>query len=192
MHTYRALKVFFSQGKPPPYQDQSSGYSPQKRSFAPQTSENTTSTTIFVGNVSFQSNEDSIAEFFSECGTVTQVRIAMGEDGRPRGFAHVEFEDNESAHNAMKLAGQDMDGRPVRVDISEPRRGGGGGDRGNIYIYIYIYIGGRGGGFRGGNRGGGFRGGSRGGGRGGGRGRGGGFSTNKGSIQEYKGSKTTF
>ena len=130
----------------------------------------------------------------------------MGEDGRPRGFCHVEFEDPAHAADAMKFNGEEIDGRAVRLDLSQSR--GGGGGRGG-------FGGGRGGGF-GGGRGGGF-GGGRGGGFGGGRGggfgggRGGGFrggdrggrggrggfnsglaSQNKGGIQEYKGTKTTF
>ena len=80
----------------------------------------------------------------------------MNDDGRPKGFAHVEFDSNADAVAALKFAGQELDGRELRMDLSQPRRGGGGfrgGDR-------------RGGGFRGGDRdrrgGGGFRGGDRG------------------------------
>ena len=68
----------------------------------------------------------------------------------------------------MKLAGQELDGRAVRLDLSATRSRGGGGGRG----------GGRGGGFgggRGGGRGGGFGGGRGGGDRGGRGGRGGSF-----------------
>jgi nucleolin len=40
------------------------------------------------------------------------------ETGRPRGFAHVEFVDPASATEAMKLAGQEIDGRAIRLDLS--------------------------------------------------------------------------
>ena len=127
-------------------------------------------TTVFVGNLGFRTEQWSIEEFFKSVGTVKEVRIAIGEDERPRGFAHVEFETNAEAQAAMALAGQELDGRAVRLDLSATRsRGGGGrgGDRGGRG-------GGRGGGF-GGGRGGGFGGGRGGGfgdrgGRGGGRG----------------------
>jgi len=105
----------------------------------------------------------------------------MGEDGRPRGFAHVEFETHEMAKEAMKLAGKSLDGREVRLDLSQSkkREGGFGGGRGGGFG------GGRGGSFGGGGRGGGFgggRGGGFGGGRGGDRGgRGGGFGGRGGS-----------
>ena len=111
-------------------------------------------TTVFVGNLGFRTEQWAIEEFFKGCGTINGVRIALGEDERPRGFAHVEFSTNAEALEAMKRAGGEIDGRAVRLDLSQTRSRGGGGGRG----------GGRGGGF-GGGRGGGF-----GGGRGGGRG----------------------
>lgn len=112
----------------------------------------------------------------------------MGEDGRPKGFAHVEFETHEAAKAALELNGSNLDGRDLRLDLSSGSRGGGfggrggrGGDRGGFR-----------GGFRGGDRGG-FRGGDRGG-RGGfrgGRGGRGGFgndparAANKGNIVPF-------
>ena len=129
--------------------------------------------TLFVGNLGFRTEQWAIEEFFKGCGNITSVRIAQDEDGRPRGFAHVEFSSGADATEGMKLAGQELDGRAVRLDLSQSRRGGGGGRGGDR--------GGRGGGFgggRGGGRGFGDRGG-RGGGRGfgdrGGRGGGRGF-----------------
>jgi len=124
-------------------------------------------TTIFCGNMSFQASEDSVWQFFGAKGKVAAVRIAQGEDGRPRGFCHVEFESPEDATAAMALNGEYMDGRAVRLDLSAPNRNRDGGGRG-----------GRGGfGDRGGRGGFGDRGGR------------GGFSRpNTG----YQGTKTTF
>lgn len=125
-------------------------------------------TTVFVGNLGFRTEQWAIEEFFGACGTIKAVRIALGEDERPRGFAHVEFSSNAEAQEAMKLAGGMIDGREIRLDLSQTRSRSGG-DRGGRG-------GGRGGGFGGGRGGGGFggRGGGRGfgdrGGRGGGRG----------------------
>ena len=120
------------------------------------------SSTLFVGNMSFQSSEDSVRDFFHKCGPIVSVRVAVGDDGRNRGFCHVEFESPEAAKSALKMGGQEMDGREVRLDISAGRGAGGGRGRGGFDR------GGRGG-FRGGDRGG-FRGGDRGGFRGGFRG----------------------
>lgn len=44
-------------------------------------------------------------KFFSKAGNVKDIRIAMNDDGRPKGFAHVEFNSNADAVAALKFAG---------------------------------------------------------------------------------------
>ena len=83
-------------------------------------------TTVFCGNIGFYTEEQTIRDFFGRAGTVNQVRIAIGEDGRARGFAHIEFADPAHAEAAMKFNGQEIDGRAIRLDLSAPRQGGGG------------------------------------------------------------------
>jgi nucleolin len=56
-------------------------------------SENKEGDTIFVGNLSFNVSEDQLREVFEEIGGIKAVRLAM-RDGQPRGFGHVEFEEN--------------------------------------------------------------------------------------------------
>ena len=48
-------------------------------------------TCLFVGNIGFYTTEESVRGFFADAGEITSVRIALGEDGRARGFCHVEF-----------------------------------------------------------------------------------------------------
>lgn len=94
-------------------------------------------------------------------------------DGKSRGFGHVEFVDRSGVEKALRKVGEEIDGRPIRVDVAtRNREGGNGGGNGG-------FGGGRGG-SRGGSRGG-FGGGSRGG-YGGGRGgsRDGGFHDRRG------------
>jgi nucleolin len=74
--------------------------------------------TVFVGNLGFKTQEWSIKQFFQSCGEIAQVRIAMGEDGRAKGFAHVQFTSPDGAKKAMELNGQELDGRGVRLDLS--------------------------------------------------------------------------
>ena len=50
-----------------------------------------------LGNLGFRTEQWAIEEFFKSVGTVKEVRIAIGEDERPRGFAHVEFATNAEA-----------------------------------------------------------------------------------------------
>jgi len=110
---------------------------------------------LFVGNLSFNTTEESLMAAFQEFGEVVEARLMTErETGRSRGFAFVEMATPEAATKAIEeMNGAVLDGRPLRVNEAEarPERGGGGG----------------GGGFRGG---GGGRGGDRGGGRGGDRG----------------------
>jgi nucleolin len=126
------------------------------------------STKVFVGNLSYSTTETSLRQLFEGCGDITNVRIATGDDGKPRGFAHIEFGSTEAAEKAVDLSGADLDGRNIRVDFSSPRRqeyGGRGGYRGGFRGGSRGgYSGGRGGQSRGGysgGRGGSFRGGSR-------------------------------
>ena len=124
---------------------------------------------IYVGNLSFQTDEDTLRQAFAAFGQVDNVNIVRDRDtGQPRGFAFVEMANDSEAETAMQqLNGSNLDGRNLTVNEARPktdRGGGGGGGRG---------FGGGGGGGRGGYGGGG--GGGRGGGGGGGRGgRGGG------------------
>ncbi|MFN9705155.1 MAG: RNA recognition motif domain-containing protein, partial [Planctomycetota bacterium] len=132
-------------------------------------------TRLYVGNLSFQTTEDSLRAAFGGDGRqVTEVKIMLDRDtGRSRGFAFVEMATEQDAQNAIQaMNGADLDGRPLKVNEAQPRQdsgggrggfGGGGGGRGGY--------GGGGGGGRGGYGGGG--GGGRGGYGGGGGGRGG-------------------
>ena len=109
-------------------------------------------TNLFVGNLSFDTTEDSLRALFEADGrSVVRVNIITDrETGRPRGFGFVEMGSDEDARVCMeKLDGATLDGRPIRVNEAHdrPQRGGGGG-------------GGGGGGRRGG--GGGYGGGGRG------------------------------
>jgi RNA recognition motif-containing protein len=151
-------------------------------------------TRLYVGNLSFQTTEDSLrAAFEGEGRVVTDVKIMLDRDtGRSRGFAFVEMGSEQDAQGAIQaMNGADVDGRPLRVNEAQPRQeggrggfggggGGGGGGRGGY--------GGGGGGGRGGYGGGGGGGrGGRGGGGGGGRGGYGGGGGGRGGRGGYDG-----
>jgi len=87
-----------------------------------------------VGNLSFDTNEDSLRSAFAADGrNVNEVSIVTDRDtGRPRGFAFVEMSSNEEAAAAITaLDGADLDGRTIKVNEAkerQPRGGGGGGE----------------------------------------------------------------
>jgi len=149
-------------------------------------------TSVFVGNLSWDIDEDTLKAHFESCGNIKGVRFATDrETGDFKGFGHVEFYETEATYNAVELPGSDLMGRALRVDFAKQRQdnggGRGGGGRGGR-------DGGRG---RGGGRGGGGRGGrdggrGRGGGRGGGRGTPDARSKNSGGIADFKGTKISF
>src|SRR5438105_15587344 len=90
---------------------------------------------LFVGNLSFQTNADQVREVFAEFGAVEDVHLVTDrETGRSRGFAFVTMTSPDDAQKAItEMNGQQLDGRPLRVNLAEerPRRsgppGGGGG-----------------------------------------------------------------
>lgn len=94
---------------------------------------------IFVGNLSFNSTEESIRSAFERYGVVNSARIMTDRDtGRSRGFAFVEMENETEAEQAITaLNGSTLDGRAINVNEARPKPdrgfggagGGGGGNR---------------------------------------------------------------
>src|SRR4029434_1748638 len=87
---------------------------------------------VFVGNLSFDVSREELIEAFSAAGKVVDAKVPTDrETGRPRGFAFVEFEDDEAAQKSITLMnGRDLKGRPLRVNEAEhrpPRPPGMGG-----------------------------------------------------------------
>lgn len=117
---------------------------------------------IYVGNVSFSMTESELRSLFEPHGQVMRASIVMDrETGRSRGFGFVEMANDDEARAAIEAVnGQDVGGRPLKVNEAKPREQGAGGGGGGF----------GGGGRRGGGGGGGYGGGGGGGRRGGGHG----------------------
>lgn len=113
---------------------------------------------LFVGNLSFSTEESTLQDLFAQAGPVDSVRVMRDQaTGRSRGFGFVEMATEEAAQAAIdKFNETELDGRRIAVNEARPPASGGG--RG---------FGGGGGGYGGG--GGGGRGGGGGNGGGGGR-----------------------
>jgi len=105
--------------------------------------------TIYIGNLSFQAEQEDLADLFSQYGEVKKASLPLDrETGRKRGFAFVEMSQDADEQKAIDdLQDVEWMGRMIRVNKATPRegsRGGGGGGGGG---------GGRGGyGDSGGNR----------------------------------------
>jgi len=91
---------------------------------------------LFVGNLSFNTTENSLQDAFAAHGTVMEANLMMDRmSGRPRGFGFVTMSTPEEAQKAIEaLNGAQLDGRALTVNIARPREerppGGGRGDRG--------------------------------------------------------------
>ncbi|MEK2688087.1 RNA recognition motif domain-containing protein [Bdellovibrio sp. GT3] len=90
---------------------------------------------IYVGNLPYSANDQTLADAFAECGNVDSAKVITDrETGRSKGFAFVEMSTVEEAAEAIKrFNGAELDGRAVSVMEAKPqapRTGGGGGSRG--------------------------------------------------------------
>ena len=68
---------------------------------------------LFVGNLSYQTMENDLQDYFSQAGAVTSVNLMLDKvTGRSRGFAFVEFATSEEANKAVeKFHNQEFQGR---------------------------------------------------------------------------------
>ena len=88
---------------------------------------------IYVGNLSFDVDDEGLKSLFTEFGEVTSARVITDrETGRPRGFGFVEMPTQAEAEEAIKaLNGKESNGRTLKVNEARPKadrgeRGGGG------------------------------------------------------------------
>jgi len=94
---------------------------------------------LFVGNLSFQTGENDLQDYFEQAGAVTSVNLMIDKmSGRSRGFAFVEFSSPEEAQKAIEqFHDKEFQGRKITVNIARPRedrpprsdRFAGGGER---------------------------------------------------------------
>ena len=87
--------------------------------------------TIYIGNLSFQAEQEDLLDLFSQYGEVAKCSLPLDrETGRKRGFAFVEMVDDAAEIKAIDaLQGAELMGRPLRINKAEPRGAGGGGGR---------------------------------------------------------------
>jgi RNA recognition motif-containing protein len=89
---------------------------------------------IYVGNLSFDTNETELKGLFSTYGEVQSAKIIVDQfTNRSRGFGFIEMVNRDEGLKAIQeLDSKDLGGRSLKVNESKPRsesRGGGGGGR---------------------------------------------------------------
>jgi len=95
-------------------------------------------TKIYVGNLSYETDNAALDEMFKPYGTVASAQVIMDRDsGRSKGFGFVEMGSSEEASAAINaLNGKELNGRAVTVNEAKPRTDrprGGGGRRGGSF-----------------------------------------------------------
>lgn len=83
---------------------------------------------IYVGNLSFQTTEETLRPKFEAFGEVASVSVITDKyTGRSRGFAFVEMPSDDQANAAIEgLNGTELDGRSLKVNQARPKRSQGG------------------------------------------------------------------
>ncbi|KAF7854723.1 hypothetical protein EAF04_010292 [Stromatinia cepivora] len=96
--------------------------------------QNPPSKCLFIGNLAFEMSDADLNSLFREVRNVIDVRVAIDRrTGQPRGFAHADFVDVDSAMKALEqLQGKEVFNRRLRVDYSvgEKNAVSARGDRG--------------------------------------------------------------
>jgi cold-inducible RNA-binding protein len=80
-------------------------------------------TKLYVGNLSFETTENALADLFAQAGKVTSTALIQDKfTGKSRGFAFVEMASVDEANKAIEsLNGKELDGRALTVNIARPR-----------------------------------------------------------------------
>ena len=102
--------------------------------------------TLFVGRLAYEVTERKLLREMETFGPVKFIKLVTDKDGKSRGYAFVEYENEEDMKRAYRAAdGMKIEGREVVVDVERghtvpiwlPRRLGGGLG-GTRYAYLSL------------------------------------------------------
>lgn len=91
--------------------------------------------TLFVGRLSYSTDEKKLKEVFSKYGEIKSVFLVRSKEGKSRGYGFIEFASGRDMKDAYRKANKlDVDGRQILTDVErgrtvkdwKPRRLGGG------------------------------------------------------------------
>src|SRR5258708_26299993 len=80
-------------------------------------------TRLFVGNLSYQTMENDLQDYFAQAGAVNSVNLMMDKmTGKSRGFAFIEFANLDEANKSIEqFHNKEFQGRALTVNIAPPR-----------------------------------------------------------------------
>ena len=78
---------------------------------------------IYVGNMSYQTTEESLGALFAQFGEVEAVKIITDRDtGRAKGFGFITMNDGAAGNAAIEELNQkEFEGRTLKVNEAKPR-----------------------------------------------------------------------
>ncbi|EER02380.1 Polyadenylate-binding protein, putative [Perkinsus marinus ATCC 50983] len=89
------------------------------------------SKSVFIGNLPFSMTKEWLEQIFSWCGDIERVSIPTDwESGKIKGFAFLDFADEDSAEKAVGKNGEDCEGRDLRINYSFPKNDNAHGGKG--------------------------------------------------------------
>lgn len=102
-----------------------------KRVGAPEEERENMSKKLFVGSLSWNTDDQGLRDAFAVHGEVTEASVVADRDtGRSRGFGFVTFAEDDAAEKAVAALNQtELDGRTIKVDVAHDRERGGGRPR---------------------------------------------------------------
>ena len=79
---------------------------------------------LYVGNLNYDVNDDSLANMFSEVGTVVSAKVITDRDsGRSKGFGFVEMSSEDEVKKAIEtFHEQEFEGRTIVVNEARPQK----------------------------------------------------------------------
>ncbi|KAI5171000.1 hypothetical protein NEFER03_0402 [Nematocida sp. LUAm3] len=93
------------------------------------TEEESEGKTIFIKGISYNATEEELQGLFGKFGDITEIRIPRNNFGKGKGFAYIEFKEQESCTKSLSLSGTECEGRQLVVDQAKsgrpaPKEGG--------------------------------------------------------------------
>jgi len=89
---------------------------------------------VFLRNLSWSIDDDTIKKFFEDCGEITDIFwLTDKESGKFRGSGFVTFDSTEAATKAVAKTEQDVLGRPIGISFAAPKANDRGGNAGGKF-----------------------------------------------------------
>ena len=103
-------------------EDKSQGKRPKYDETDAPSEEDKKQRTVFLSNLGFSVTEDDLRDFVSSTGPVIDVRLVKKPTGQSKGYAFVEFDNTQTAQEALKRDNEFLNGRPVYISECDPSK----------------------------------------------------------------------